>query len=210
MMRPSFAYGLLGLVALVVLGACDSTSKPAPASPASMAIVGQEEAKLTAPPNVPPPISRAHPTRVVVRLEVREKVMRMTDGVDYTFWTFGGTVPGSFIRVREGDEVEFHLMNHPDNKMPHNIDLHAVTGPGGGAAASFTAPGHESVFSFRVLNPGLYVYHCATAPVGKVRIDDDQIANVLTYVRNSWGNSGDAVTRDEVAAVRSATPGAGH
>jgi nitrite reductase (NO-forming) len=50
--------------------------------------------------------------------------------------------------------------------MPHNIDLHAVTGPGGGAAASFTAPGHSSVFSFKALNPGLYVYHCATAPVG--------------------------------------------
>jgi nitrite reductase (NO-forming) len=50
--------------------------------------------------------------------------------------------------------------------MPHNIDLHAVTGPGGGAASSFTAPGHESQFSFKALNPGLYVYHCATAPVG--------------------------------------------
>jgi nitrite reductase (NO-forming) len=50
--------------------------------------------------------------------------------------------------------------------MPHNIDLHAVTGPGGGAASSFTAPGHSSRFSFKALNPGLYVYHCATAPVG--------------------------------------------
>jgi len=52
------------------------------------------------------------------------------------------------------------------SKMPHNIDLHAVTGPGGGAASSFTAPGHTSVFSFKALNAGLYVYHCATAPVG--------------------------------------------
>jgi nitrite reductase (NO-forming) len=65
-----------------------------------------------------------------------------------------------------GDEVEFHLKNHPDNKLPHNIDLHAVNGPGGGAESSFVAPGHEKVFSFKVLNPGLYVYHCATAPVG--------------------------------------------
>jgi nitrite reductase (NO-forming) len=67
--------------------------------------------------------------------------------------------------VRQGDTVEFSLRNHPDNKMPHNIDLHAVTGPGGGAASSFTAPGHESRFSFKALNRGLYVYHCATAPV---------------------------------------------
>ncbi|RZJ08782.1 MAG: nitrite reductase, copper-containing, partial [Rubrivivax sp.] len=84
----------------------------------------------------------------------------------YTFWTFGGTVPGSFIRVRQGDTVEFHLKNHPSSKMPHNIDLHGVTGPGGGAASSFTAPGHESQFTFKALNEGIYVYHCATAPVG--------------------------------------------
>jgi len=129
-------------------------------------VKGEEVAELTSPPNVPPAIKRNHPTKVLVKLEVVEKVMKMTDGVDYTFWTFGGTVPGSFIRVRVGDVVEFELMNRPGNKMPHNIDLHAVNGPGGGAAASFTAPGHSTTFSFRVLNPGLYVYHCAVAPVG--------------------------------------------
>jgi nitrite reductase (NO-forming) len=127
---------------------------------------GQEDAVLTNAPDVPPPIARDHPTKMIVRLEVAEVVKRMADGVDYTFWTFGGSVPGKFIRIRQNDEVEFHLMNRPDNKMPHNIDLHAVTGPGGGAAASFTAPGHESVFSFKAMNPGLFVYHCATAPVG--------------------------------------------
>ncbi len=125
-----------------------------------------EEAVLTAAPNVPPPIDRDHPAKVIVNLETLEFVGRLADGVDYTFWTFGGTVPGSFIRVREGDLVEFHLNNHPSSKMPHNIDLHAVTGPGGGAASSFTAPGKSSTFSFTALNPGLYVYHCATAPVG--------------------------------------------
>jgi len=121
---------------------------------------------LTAAPNVPPPIHRDHAAKVVVNLEVREVVKRMADGVEYLFWTFGGEVPGLFIRVREGDLVEFHLNNHPSSKMPHNIDLHAVTGPGGGAASSFTAPGHTSQFTFTALNPGLYVYHCATAPVG--------------------------------------------
>jgi nitrite reductase (NO-forming) len=124
------------------------------------------EAVLTNAPAVPPPTGRQEPAKVVVHLEVVEKVMPISEGVDYTFWTFGGGVPGSFIRIRQGDDVEFHLENHPDNKMPHNIDLHAVTGPGGGAASSFTAPGHASQFSFKALNPGLYVYHCATAPVG--------------------------------------------
>lgn len=159
------------ILLVLVLGwgflACHASKDPAaigikPLPP----VQGEEEAVLTAPPEVPAPITRKHATKVVVNLEVIETKMPIATGVDYTFWTFGGTVPGRFIRVREGDLIEFHLRNHPDNKVPHNIDLHAVTGPGGGATSSFTAPGHETVFSFRVLNPGLFVYHCATAPVG--------------------------------------------
>jgi nitrite reductase (NO-forming) len=124
-----------------------------------------EVAVLTHAPQVPPPIGRRHAAKVLVNLEVKEVTQRLADGVDYTFWTFGGEVPGMFIRVREGDVVEFHLNNHPSSKVPHNIDLHAVTGPGGGAASTFTAPGHSSQFTFTALRAGLYVYHCATAPV---------------------------------------------
>ncbi|MDN5801900.1 copper-containing nitrite reductase [Psychrobacter sp. FME5] len=124
------------------------------------------EGILTHAPDVPPPIDRDYPAKVVVKMETVEKTMRLADGVEYNFWTFGGQVPGQFMRVREGDEIEFHLSNHPDSKMPHNIDLHAVTGPGGGAASSFTSPGYTSEFNFKALKPGLYVYHCAVAPVG--------------------------------------------
>nr|WP_316640907.1 copper-containing nitrite reductase [uncultured Roseateles sp.] len=146
----------------------------APAAPAAALAAGDFgpprgapiKAVLTSPPFVPPPVARNYPAKVIVELEVVEKEMPISEGVNYTFWTFGGTVPGSFIRVRQGDTVEFHLKNHPSSKMPHNIDLHGVTGPGGGAASSFTAPGHESQFTFKALNEGIYVYHCATAPVG--------------------------------------------
>lgn len=127
---------------------------------------GEVTAVLTDAPLVPPHIQAKENTKVIVHLEVIEKTMRLADGVDYTFWTFGGKVPGKFIRIRKGDQVEFHLHNHPDNLLPHNIDLHAVTGPGGGAEASLIAPGKSAQFSFRALNEGLYVYHCATAPVG--------------------------------------------
>ncbi len=128
-------------------------------------VTGQEVAVLTQAPNVPPPITRTHATRVVVNLETVEKNVRIADSVEYTAWTFGGTVPGPFIRVREGDEVEIHLKNDASSTMPHNIDLHAVNGPGGGAKATLTLPGHESSVVFSAMNPGLYVYHCAMSPV---------------------------------------------
>jgi nitrite reductase (NO-forming) len=163
------AFGLAAMSSLFSAEPPPATAAPLPGPAAKGTdpeIVGAETAVLTVAPNVPPPIQRKHATKVIVNLEVREVVKHMADGVDYLFWTFGGEVPGLFIRVREGDLVEFHLKNHPTSKMPHNIDLHAVTGPGGGAASSFTAPGHESQFSFKAINPGLYVYHCATAPVG--------------------------------------------
>lgn len=128
-------------------------------------VSGQSNAELTSPPLVPKPVGNRSATKLIVSMEIIEKEGEMADGVKYLYWTFGGTVPGSFIRTRVGDEVEFHLKNHPDNRLPHNIDLHAVTGPGGGAESSFVAPGHEIVFSFKVIHEGLYVYHCATAPV---------------------------------------------
>lgn len=154
--RSLLTFGLASLP-LIVWG-CEAASSDATA--------GSEQAVLTLAPAVPPPLDRDHPARVVVNLETQELVQRLADGVEYTFWTFGGAVPGRFIRVREGDVVEFHLNNRPDSRVPHNIDLHAVTGPGGGATSSFVAPGQSATFVFTALNPGLYVYHCATAPVG--------------------------------------------
>ena len=124
------------------------------------------DAVMTHAPEAPPPVNRDHAARVKVKIEVQEKVMQLSDGVEYKFWTFGGQVPGQMIRVREGDIVDVEFANRTDSTVPHNIDFHAATGPGGGAEASFTAPGHVSNFSFKALQPGLYIYHCATAPVG--------------------------------------------
>ncbi|WP_024772224.1 copper-containing nitrite reductase [Aquimarina macrocephali] len=161
--------GLFIGVLLMILSAC-SQNKEAEAKnylgPEGIPVSQEMIAELTSPPNVPGPTGRRKAKKLIVNMEVLEEEGEMTDGVKYVYWTFGGSVPGSFIRTKVGDEVEFHLKNHPDNKLPHNIDLHAVTGPGGGATSSFVAPGHEAQFSFKVLNPGLYVYHCATAPVG--------------------------------------------
>lgn len=152
------------ILALIFLASCDYQKTPQKAE--DIRVTGTMKAELTPPPFVPEPVGNRDAQRVIVELEIIEEVGTMVDGTEYLYWTFGGTVPGSFIRTRVGDKVEFHLQNHPDNKLPHNIDLHAVIGPGGGAESSFVAPGKEVVFSFKTLHPGLYVYHCAVAPVG--------------------------------------------
>jgi nitrite reductase (NO-forming) len=156
------------ILALAALLACGDSSRTGekPQEKAASGALPEIEAQLGAAPEVAPPVNRNRAAKVVVKLEVREVVKDLADQVQYTFWTFGGNVPGPMIRVRKGDTVELHLMNHPDNAMPHNIDLHAVTGPGGGATSTFTAPGHQTQFTFQALNEGVYVYHCATAPVG--------------------------------------------
>lgn len=144
---------------LLALSLSAAYAAPEPALP----VIVQE---LVSPPAMPPQISRKTPARVVVNLTVEEIEREIAPGTRYMFWTFGGTVPGKMIRVREGDTVELHLQNLASNKLPHNIDLHAVTGPGGGAGQTLIAPGNEATFTFKALAPGLYVYHCATAPVG--------------------------------------------
>jgi len=120
------------------------------------------QAQLTTFPEVPTPITRKNPAKVIVNVEAKEYVGDLADGVKYKFWSFNGTVPGSMIRVREGDTVEIHLKNLAGNTFPHNMDLHAVNGPGGGAGANLAAPGQEGVFSFKTLSPGLFIYHCAS------------------------------------------------
>jgi nitrite reductase (NO-forming) len=102
---------------------------------------------------------------VLVELEAQEVVGQLADGVTFTYWTFNGTVPGPFIRVRAGDTVEVRLKNRQDSLLPHSVDFHAVTGPGGGAVYTQVAPGETKSFTFKALNPGLYVYHCATPVV---------------------------------------------
>ena len=124
------------------------------------------DAVMTHAPEVPPPVNRDHAALVKVKMETIEKTMKMADGVDYTYWTFNGDVPGQMIRVREGDTVEVEFSNNPNSTVPHNVDFHASTGQGGGAAATFTAPGRTSTFRWKALQSGLYIYHCAVAPVG--------------------------------------------
>ena len=125
----------------------------------------REQAQLTYAPNVPPPIARRRPAIVEVHLESSRTLAPVKGNVRYEFWTFNGHAPGPFIRARVGDTLEVHVTNSDTNGMPHNCDFHAVTGPGGGAPVLTIVKGEERTSWFKLLHPGLFIYHCAAPPV---------------------------------------------
>src|SRR5262245_15390253 len=114
---------------------------------------------------VPAPLAKRGPQTVKYRIQTVELDGKLDDGTTFTYWTFDKKVPGPMLRVRKGDTVELTLANAKDSKMVHSIDLHATTGPGGGAAFLQVPPGQEKTISWKALNPGLFVYHCATPSV---------------------------------------------
>jgi nitrite reductase (NO-forming) len=119
------------------------------------------------PHDIPAPVGKRGPEHLTVNLQTTEVVGHLMDGSTYKYWTFNSKVPGPFIRVRVGDTVDVNLSNAADSHMIHSVDFHAVTGPGGGATVTQAAPGSNKSFTFKALNPGLYVYHCATPMVAQ-------------------------------------------
>jgi nitrite reductase (NO-forming) len=151
---------LASLLLIWGLAGCDTTASNGQADTS-----GREEGKLSTAPNVPPPLMRAGNKTVVLHFEAKEYVGEIAKGVKYHYWSFNGTVPGPMARVRVGDTVEFHLSNPKSNTQQHNIDIHAVNGPGGGAAVNTVSPGESKVFTFKAQVPGLFIYHCAAGSI---------------------------------------------
>lgn len=98
---------------------------------------------------------------VRMSLTTKEVLAEIAPNIWFNYWTFDKQVPGPMLRIREGDTVEMTITNDPSSLHDHNIDLHAVTGPGGGATITHVSPGETKAFRWKALNPGLYVYHCA-------------------------------------------------
>jgi len=145
-----------------------SQAQPAATATPTAETVPADLPDISRPPDdLPKPINRTTPEEVHVELETVEVLGRLADGSSYTYWTFNGKVPGPFIRIRVGDTVVVTLKNAENSTMVHSVDFHAVTGPGGGAVATQTQPGEATSFTFKALNPGLYVYHCATPMVAQ-------------------------------------------
>jgi nitrite reductase (NO-forming) len=147
-------------------GVADAPIMVAHAQAAPMAPAAADAVSVVLnPADMPGPIGDREPTTVRVELATVEVVGQLADGTTFNYFTYNGTVPGPMIRVRAGDTVEVVMHNDASSLYPHSIDLHAVTGPGGGAVATQTLPGDTNSFTFKALNPGVYVYHCATASI---------------------------------------------
>ena len=127
-------------------------------------------------PEMPPPSGRVTPAIVEVEFEVVEGINSIDPetGVEFETWGFRVTdgdanvvsgTPGPVIRARAGDVLRLTVTNPAGNTHPHNIDLHAVTGQGGGAEATTVAPGESKTIEARLLYPGFFMYHCAYGDV---------------------------------------------
>ena len=156
---------LIATSAAALLFASPATAQHAHGKPAQAAAKVADIVRN--PTDLPPPIARRGPATVKVHLDTVEVTGQLDDGSTYHYWTFNGKVPGPFVRVRVGDTVEVTMKNADDSVMMHNVDFHAVTGPGGGAVSTMAEPGQTRGFTFKALNPGLYVYHCATPMVAQ-------------------------------------------
>ncbi len=134
-------------------------------------LANAETAQLTFAPNVPPPITRKEPAVVKVSLNAGYGTAEIAPRLRYVFWTFNGQTPAPFIRARQGDTLEVVLSSTDNRGMSHNVDFHAVMGPGGGAPLLNANLGQVKIAWFKLSHPGLFVYHCAQPPMS------DHIAN---------------------------------
>jgi nitrite reductase (NO-forming) len=168
---PAVGPGGVGVVAAP--GGLGSPKVAAPVAQSKPVAIEQKADRAPVPanlqrlpnPELAPPVPNRAPQTIKTEIESREVKALMDDGVGFEFWTYGGTVPGPMLRVRLGDTVELTFKNAADSKVTHSIDLHGTTGPGGGATVTQAAPGESAIFRFKAINPGVYVYHCATPVV---------------------------------------------
>lgn len=96
-----------------------------------------------------------------VHLGIADRIVSIAPGIRYRAWTFGSTAPGPVIHVRQGQKVDVTLTNKA--MMAHSIDFHAAQVAPNVDFADI-APGGSKTFSFVASVPGVFMYHCGTAP----------------------------------------------
>lgn len=114
------------------------------------------------PAELPPPVDWDEPREHEITLRTQEHVAEIEPGVTFKYMTYEGQVPGPMIRIRKGDTVHLRFEIPEElNSEPHNVDFHAVYGPGGGAVHTTRTPGGVAELSFKAMYAGVHIYHCA-------------------------------------------------
>lgn len=142
---------------------------------AQMRVAERAEEHASYAPTVPVAVDRSDQRVFQVELEVVEGICPLdpANNVSTEMWGYriaGDTdvtcgSPGPVLRGRVGDVARITLTNPADSQHAHNIDFHAVTGQGGGAEGLTAGPGESATVEVRLLYPGVFMYHCAFAPV---------------------------------------------
>ncbi len=152
-------------------------------------VVGDHLTKL---PNVAP-LQEGNRTHDV-RMDILAQEIEVAPDVRYNAWTFGGTVPGPVLHVRQGDKINFTMKNRSNEEvaitepskgaspfmsqlsnnmqqpkgiaqpMLHSMDFHSGTVAADDKWQN-VPPGMSIQFEWVANYPGVYIYHCGTPPV---------------------------------------------
>jgi nitrite reductase (NO-forming) len=140
-------------------------------------------------------------------IPITHDTIEIAKGVKYEGWTFGGTVPGPVIRVREGDRVRITTVNK--SPMPHSIDFHAARIPANIAYRMINA-GDSISFEFTATDPGAYMVHCGTPPV-TMHIMQGMYFTIIVDPKGGWGTKADkefVLVQSEFYAKKDSATGA--
>lgn len=110
----------------------------------------------------PAPPPRATERLVHVHFVIHDTLIEISKDVRYRAWSFEGRVPGPTVRVTQGDSVDFTLVNH--GTMPHSMDFHAAQIAPSKYYVNVN-PNDSIHYRFVADVPGVFMYHCGTAPV---------------------------------------------
>ena len=163
---------VLGSGGVVASAGCSSSSDSDEGDPSSETQIQEQQESTDSkaidadrvaadPTDVPDPVDWTESRHHEVSLTAKEVTAEVEPGVTFDYMTFDGQVPGPMIRVRRGDTVRISLKNDESSAMVHNIDLHSVYGPGGGAEDTTVGPGESAEIEFTAMYPGVHIYHCA-------------------------------------------------
>jgi nitrite reductase (NO-forming) len=121
------------------------------------------------------------------RIPMTHETIEIADGRTYEGWTFGGTVPGPVLRVRQGDTVRITLVN--ESPMGHSIDLHSARIPMNEAFRTI-GPNQELSFEFEARDAGVFMVHCGTPPV-LLHIMQGMYLAIVVDPEDGWGTEAD-------------------